>query len=409
MDPDVKYIRLLQGLELNDHESHSALFKDQKVRGVLGVNLNKMNIGERIGAYFSDLFGRGEIVKSASGDTAWYVPKKSIEAFRDRYNKAHNDSTSQFIETTIAEFIKNHESENIQGLKDFVKEKWESLIKRQVYNEVRKRLTDFTYAEGPIAEAQYSCKAFKNTQLEALLDLQETFLQARRGNSQAQFNLAEKYNSPELKIFLSETMANGRAFKWYKKAAEQGHREAQYCLARCYYVGVGTDKRVKAFEWLKKAAENGHDKAQIQLGVCYQFGHGVRKNEKKAFEWYEKAAKQELPIAMNNLATCYRDGIGTEQDLKKAIDGYRAASIKGNGNAMYNLAHCYEKGLGVEKNESIARQWYHKAFEPGVFRGEDVDTEEDFKEAFEGHEDEMGFNDKLDRDGVTGLLAGRPL
>ena len=29
------------------------------------------------------------------------------------------------------------------------------------------------------------------------------------------------------------------AAKWYRKAAEQGHREAQFCLATCYHRGTG--------------------------------------------------------------------------------------------------------------------------------------------------------------------------
>ena len=83
--------------------------------------------------------------------------------------------------------------------------------------------------------------------------------------------------------------------KWYLKAAEQGHAEAQYDLGYCYYYGNGVKQSYKeAAKWLRKAAEQGHAEAQYNLGYCYYNGYGVERSYEEAAEWsaeqgYEKA------------------------------------------------------------------------------------------------------------------------
>ena len=74
-------------------------------------------------------------------------------------------------------------------------------------------------------------------------------------------------------------------FESYKEKAEQGDKEAQYQVGRCYEKGEGVpvDKE-KAVEWYKKAAEQGHAEAQFYLGGCYWDGDGVPVNKRKAVE-----------------------------------------------------------------------------------------------------------------------------
>ena len=58
------------------------------------------------------------------------------------------------------------------------------------------------------------------------------------------------------------------AAKWYRKAAEQGHSEAQYQLGECYYCGHGVDKDYnEAVKWFRKAAEQGNSDAQYTLDM----------------------------------------------------------------------------------------------------------------------------------------------
>ena len=88
-------------------------------------------------------------------------------------------------------------------------------------------------------------------------------------------------------------------------------------------------KYEQAFPLLKKAAEKGHKKAQYRLGRCYDKGNGVEENNKEAFIWYEKAAKQEHAKSQYQLARYYLKGKGgiavdTEKArklLKRALKG----------------------------------------------------------------------------------------
>jgi hypothetical protein len=51
----------------------------------------------------------------------------------------------------------------------------------------------------------------------------------------------------------------------------------------------------------KKAAEQGHVDAQNNLGALYFTGEGVDRDEQKAIEWFEKAAAQGNEEAIANL------------------------------------------------------------------------------------------------------------
>ncbi|MBQ0113780.1 MAG: sel1 repeat family protein [Bacteroidales bacterium] len=57
----------------------------------------------------------------------------------------------------------------------------------------------------------------------------------------------------------------------------------------------------KAVSWFKKAAEQGHADAQYNLAFCYANGNGVSQDYKQAASWYEKAAEQGLGEAIEAL------------------------------------------------------------------------------------------------------------
>ena len=57
------------------------------------------------------------------------------------------------------------------------------------------------------------------------------------------------------------------AAEWYRKAAKQGHVEAQFFLGFMYKKGKGVPQDYAlAAEWYRKAAEQGYAKAQSKLG-----------------------------------------------------------------------------------------------------------------------------------------------
>ena len=60
-----------------------------------------------------------------------------------------------------------------------------------------------------------------------------------------------------------------------------------------YGKGKGTRRDdVEAFNWYRKAAEQGHPNAQFNLGVIYAKGRGIDRNTEEARIWYKKAADQ---------------------------------------------------------------------------------------------------------------------
>ena len=118
----------------------------------------------------------------------------------------------------------------------------------------------------------------------------------------------------QCKVKISESNFT-EAFKYCKKAAEQGEVHAQYNLGNMYADGKGVKQDYfKAFEWYQKAAEQGNADAQCFLGFMYQYGQGVKQDYFKAFEWWQKAAEQGDAEAQFNLGVMYNIGKGVKQD-----------------------------------------------------------------------------------------------
>ena len=63
-------------------------------------------------------------------------------------------------------------------------------------------------------------------------------------------------------------------------------------------------------EWYRKAAEQGHSQAQFNLGVMLANGRGIAKDEQEAVEWYRKAAEQGNVLAQINLGVMLANGRG---------------------------------------------------------------------------------------------------
>lgn len=74
--------------------------------------------------------------------------------------------------------------------------------------------------------------------------------------------------------------------------------QRQYEYGNRYY----DEKNYKeAFKWYQKAAEQGHVNAQCQLGLCYRYGLGVLSSNRDAIHWYRKASEKGNEEAKNAL------------------------------------------------------------------------------------------------------------
>lgn len=137
-------------------------------------------------------------------------------------------------------------------------------------------------------------------------------VRAEAGEAAAQLQLARQFSDGGVPDLVS-------AARWFRRAAEQGNSEAQYCLAVRHLNGQGVDQDLsEAVKWLRKAADQGHAGAQDSLGVRYATGQGVPQNEAEALKWFRRAAEQGHAVAQFNLGLAYAQGKGAAIDLVEA-------------------------------------------------------------------------------------------
>ena len=134
--------------------------------------------------------------------------------------------------------------------------------------------------------------------------------------------------------------------------AEKGDANSQYLLALLYCEGTGGVKKdyAQANVWFKRAAENGHTGAQYCMGVNYINGNGVLQDYSEAFVWFKKAADGGFINAYNNLGYCYGNGIGVEKDLYQCFTWYQKAGELGDVTAQFNIGNMYYRGEGTTKD-----------------------------------------------------------
>ena len=159
-----------------------------------------------------------------------------------------------------------------------------------------------------------------------------------------------------------ETDTAERAANWYRKAADRGHPEAQFCLGRMFWRGEGVAQNfAEALQWFRKAADQGLANAQDALGFMYGTGKGVVQNYAEAAQWYRKAADQGLAQAQCILGVMHAEGEGVVQNHAEAAQWYRKAADQGLAQAQCILGFKYLVGEGVPADAEEAVQWYLKA------------------------------------------------
>lgn len=161
------------------------------------------------------------------------------------------------------------------------------------------------------------------------------------------------------------------AAMWYRKAAEQDNAEAQFNLGLTYMNGNGIEKNsLEAIKWFGKAANQGSSSAQFNLGVIYLQGIGVEKNYSEANRWFLKATELGHADAQAQMGVMFLHGQGIDQNYKEAFKWMEKAALGGDVDAQRNLGEMYAKGHGVQQNDQEAVIWYRKAAKQGHARGQ---------------------------------------
>ena len=204
---------------------------------------------------------------------------------------------------------------------------------------------------------------------------------ARQGNAEAQ-DILKKLEKEVAEDSLPEEEMLARAYaclegkgvpqdkteaaRWFRKAAGQGHGEAQYRLAMLHLSGDGVPKdKAEAVRLFSKAAEQGHGEAQYRLAMLLLSGDGVRRDTAEATRLFRKAAEQGHAKAQFELAVRLFKGDDVPQDKAQAAEWHRKAAGQGLAKAQFNLGVMLFEGDGVARDPHEAVSWMKKAADQG--------------------------------------------
>ena len=120
----------------------------------------------------------------------------------------------------------------------------------------------------------------------------------------------------------------------------------------------------QAVEWYRKAAEQGHANAQNNLGAMYEYATGVPQDDAQAVEWYRKAAEQGDAFAQNNLGWMYLDGNGVIQDNVYAHMWINIAASRGyeDGKKARDTVAKKMTAADISKGQELARACVKKNY-----------------------------------------------
>ncbi|MDT8757464.1 SPOR domain-containing protein [Sphingomonas psychrotolerans] len=113
---------------------------------------------------------------------------------------------------------------------------------------------------------------------------------ADQGNADAQFNMGQAY-----KLGRGVPADPKQAEAWYRKAALQGHEQAEG------YYGLAlfeNGKRSEAVQWLQRAVSRDDARAQYILGIMLFNGDGVQKDWVRAYALMVRASSTGLDPAI---------------------------------------------------------------------------------------------------------------
>lgn len=135
-------------------------------------------------------------------------------------------------------------------------------------------------------------------------EVEQVKQQVEVGDAEAQYRLGVWFQS------VCGQHDEADAAQWFMRAAEQGHKEAQYRLANQYFYGRGVSKDIdQAKKWYREASLQGHLESSRMLGDIYFSGRYVQKDLEQASYWYRLGAE-----LGDEISQCKIDEIIKEKD-----------------------------------------------------------------------------------------------
>ncbi|PTQ10323.1 hypothetical protein CLG96_13275 [Sphingomonas oleivorans] len=144
---------------------------------------------------------------------------------------------------------------------------------------------------------------------------------------------------------------HARAVIEWRAAAEAGDAEAQYNLAQAYKLGQGVTMNMKLAQlWYRKAALQGHQQAEDNLGLL-MFRQGDREG---AMQWIRKSAARGEPRALYVMGTAHFNGDLLPKDWPRAYALMRRAAAAGLPQAQASLAQIETHISADQRAQGIA-------------------------------------------------------
>ena len=131
-----------------------------------------------------------------------------------------------------------------------------------------------------------------------------------------------------------------RAFEYFKMAADQGNKQAQYCVAECFRQG-GFDFKESwedALMYYRLSAKQGDLRSIRLLFDWYYYGKHVEESLEEAVKFLQIGAQIGDAECQSNLGYFYENGLGNLPcSFLQAIKYYRLAAAQGYKRAQQNL------------------------------------------------------------------------
>lgn len=154
-----------------------------------------------------------------------------------------------------------------------------------------------------------------------------------------------------------------QAFSDIRRSAELGYAPAQTTLGYFFETGFATPREPdQAADWYKKAAGNQDRLAQWLLGRLYLLGDGVRRDSNEAERWLRPAAEAGDRFAQYLLATSLEEG----DHLHEAAKWYGEAAAQDVAQAQYRLGLLLKTGRGTALDKHRAYVLLSLALDEGV-------------------------------------------
>lgn len=258
-----------------------------------------------------------------------------------------------------------------------------------------KKKLNFMYKNGiGVAQDDPELLAWRKKRAERHAILVKAYSKSAKYNPSEKNRLGMKYRDGEDGLIEDDT----QAVYWFRKAAEEGHREAQENLGGMYERGEGvTQDYTEAMAWYRKAAEQGSGSATTKLGFIYQNGKLVAQDDAKALKLFRKVAEWDYDSRLRDshsnalglfgeqvqidaqlqLSMMYLHGKGVAQDNAQAFksipkvaewvysSGLGDSDLNALGilhtqvliDAQFQLSKMYRDGKGVAQNSASALKW----------------------------------------------------